>query len=180
MMNTLKRIRRYGALRKSVAAEGGFTLLEVMISIGLLSFVFMGVSGGVLSGLQCSQETIERNVIKNRAQIYLNRVMSLNFGSSSDSEPTDAQLNELFDDDADIGTVTLASLAQAPEEDDGWVFTLNDFPVEGSWCVAVDQDLNADGSVEGTVEESGKLVRITVFFDDETILWTIRGKEIQT
>ena len=85
-----------------------------------------------------------------------------------------------LDDDAEAGSATLMALTQAPVTDGAWKFQLADFPVEGEWAVAVTQDLDGDGAVVGALETEGSLVRITISFNQERILSTVRGKETQT
>jgi hypothetical protein len=146
----------------------------------LVAIAFVGVGSGIFHGVRTTRDLEMRQLLKVRSQTYLNRVMSLNYGKAGDPQPTSAELDELFDDDSDLGSVTLMSLTQTPVGHDGWRFRLADFPVEGQWLVSVNHDLDGDGNVAGGFETSGELVRITVFFEGEALLWTIRGKETQS
>ena len=157
--------------------QRGFTLLEVTISAGFLVVAILGTGMAIQAGLSSTREMQERQLVRVRAQLHLNQVMSLNFGLRGDPQPTQAQLEELFNDDTDPGSATLMALTQAPAQDGAWTFRLGDFPVDGQWTVAVTQDLDRDGAVAGPLETGGVLVRITVSFGNEEILSTIRGKE---
>lgn len=162
------------------AARGGFTIIEMVMALSFLLVSLVGVGLAIHAGVRTTRELRERQIVQTRAQMYVDRLVRLNFGESSDPEPTRAQLEELFDDDTDLGTVTLMSLTRYPRRDGGWTFERKGFPVPGSWTVQVTQDLDGDGAVGGDLEEDGLLVRITVSFDGEAILTTIRGKETQT
>jgi hypothetical protein len=151
-----------------------------MITLAFFAVVLLGASGGIMGGLTTTQEILEWQSVRARSQIYLNRVMALNFGEPTDVAPSAPQLDELFDDDTDLGTATLVALSHAPPEDGGWMFQRDDFPVDGEWLVSVTRDINDDGLVEGDLEEGGKLVRIAVSFNGRRVLSTIRGKETQT
>ncbi len=158
----------------------GFTLLEVMVALAFFIIALLGISSGVMEGVKTTGELQREQIVKGQAQIFINRLMSLNFGQPGDPVPTASQLDELFDDDDVIGAVTLMSLSKAPAEDGGWRFELAGFPVQGQWLVTVTQDLNGDGNVQGVLEEGGQLLRITVAFDGDVILSTVRGRETQT
>ena len=157
----------------------GITLLEVTATFAFCIVALMGLGGGIFHGIRTTTFLQDGQLVKVRSQVYLNRIMSLNFGLAGDKKATGQQLNELFDDDNDVGTATLIGLSQAPKPKDGWTFKLNDFPVDGEWLVKASFDLDNDGNVAGTLEKSGNLVRISVSFNDHEMVWTIRGKETQ-
>lgn len=165
---------------KQRAARRGFTLLEVTMTAGFLVVSLLSVGLAVQTGLASTREQRERQLLKMHSQVYVDRVMALNFGQTGDPVPSAPQLDELFDDDADPGSVTLTSLARAPAADGCWKFTLRDFPLNGEWSVRVTPDLDADGQVAGSMETSGSFLRITVAFNDVPMLSTVRGKETQS
>lgn len=169
----------YAGSGRASRDDAGISLLEVIITMSILVVVFMGLGGGVVTGTKATHDLMEDQLVKSRAQIFINRVMSLPFGKSSDPMPNATQLSALFNIDADMPAVSLFSLSKPPENDDGWMFTLNDFPVDGAWMVAVSPDLNGDGEVSGTLEERGLLLRISISFDGLQVLSTVRGRETQ-
>jgi len=173
-----------GALRAEKpfpkSGTGGFTLLELTIALAFFVIALLGISSGIMEGVRTTGDLQRQQMVKVRAQIYLNRLMCLNFGDESDPAPTASQLYELFDEDNDLGNVTLMSLSKAPADPGGWEFELAKFPVPGKWLIKVTPDLNGDGKVEGELEEGKNLLKIVVSFDGEQMLSTIRGKETQT
>ena len=158
------------------ARAGGFSLLELMIAVSFLATCLLGVGYAMQIGIRTTREMRERQIVQSWAQVYMDRLISLNFGSMTDPAPTKSQLDTLFSQAGGIAAVTLASLTKSPSGE-GWTFRLQDFPVEGQWAVLVTRDLDGDGSISGDMEENARAVRIAIAFDGWPVLSTIRGRE---
>jgi hypothetical protein len=172
---TMRNTRKARLSRRAESARhGGVTLVEVIITLAFFVVVFLGLSGGVLQGVRASEDIRSRQTVKLQAQTYLNRLMALNFGYATDGAPGSAQLEELFDDDSELGAVTLMSLTHGSSAAGGWKFARPDFPIPGDWLVVVTQDVDESGSVAGPIETSGKLLRITISFNGQRMFSTVR------
>jgi len=156
--------------------EDGFSLLELMIAVSFLATCLLGVGYAMQVGIRSTREMRERQVIQAWAQVYIDRLMFLNFGGATDPMPSSSQLNTLFSRDGGGVTVTLASLAKSPSGD-GWTFQLQNFPVAGRWAVLVTRDVDGNGTVSGELEEGWLAVRIAISFEGWPILSTVRGRE---
>lgn len=154
----------------------GFSLLELMIAVSFLATCLLGVGYAMQVGIRTTREMRERQIIQSWAQVYMDRLISLNFGKMTDPAPTKSQLDTLFSQAGGTTAVTLASLTNSPSGD-GWTFRLQDFPVEGQWAVLVTRDVDGDGSISGELEENGLAVRIAISFDGWPVLSTVRGRE---
>jgi hypothetical protein len=130
------------------------------------------------AGMRTGREMREDQILQATAQSFLNRIVRQNFGQTFDPDPTAGQVSAIFDCRSTPGDVTIQQLTRWPTAEGGWRFTLANFPVEGEWRVAVGPDLDGDGVVSGTIEESGRVLGIRIFFRDQLVLATSRAKEV--
>jgi hypothetical protein len=175
-------------------SESGFSLLEALFALSILTLILVTVGMGVHSAALSTREMQERFAVQAMAQTFLDTILAVPFGSDADPDPAGGQISEVFDLDATLGDITLHQLRRWPAVDRGWTFVLGDFPVEGVWRIQVDHDLDDDGGV-GTVaaasfdsaadiqsletlESSRSVFRIRVFFNDRLILATNRAMEV--
>jgi prepilin-type N-terminal cleavage/methylation domain-containing protein len=167
-------------MRKGVPtrADGGFTLIEVVMGISILLIVTMALGLSLQAGALAARELREEQMVLARAQTYVDRVIAQEYGHDYDPDPTAAQLMELLDDDSTPGDVTLLQLSRWPLADGGWRFAPAGFPVEGEWRVTVDRDLNDNGVEDGDLETGERVFRVSVFFDGRLIIRTNRAKEV--
>jgi prepilin-type N-terminal cleavage/methylation domain-containing protein len=149
----------------------GFSLLEVLFALAAIALLALGVAGGVVTGQQASRTLEDQARLENTAFDFQERLMAIPFGSLSDSPASGAELDELFDDDDVLGTVTLHKLAAfGPAE-----FTLAGSGLAGQWRIVVDADLNGDGTIDATLEEGrDDLLRIAVFYEGRLLARTAR------
>lgn len=168
-----------GRTRRGIGptAEAGFTLLEVVLGLTTLMITVAVIGLGLQTGVSVSREIRDLEIIHAQAQAYMDCMLSQSFGSPSDNDPSGAMVDEIFDGDAETGDVTLHQLSRYPAGDQGWVFSLADFPVTGFWRVQVDQDLDDDGVVSGALESSQDILRLRVFFNELLILATEKATE---
>ena len=136
----------------------GFSLVEVLMSLGVLAFVTLSIATGVGTGHSTTKALEEEVALVSRGQEYLERLLAVPFGRSSDPVATAPELTEMFDDDANFGSMTLHKLRRfGPVE-----FEAAAFPVRGVWRVVVDQDLNGDGDLSDPDEGRADLMRIEI------------------
>lgn len=128
-------------IRPSARRSQGFTLLEVLMGMTFLTFTVVAVGLSVMTARAASRDIAERLMVQTQAQDYMDLLKAINFGDVSDPDPTSAQLDELFDNDDDPGTITLLQVAKYTGAQPGRVFQLTSFPVEGEWSIQIDNDL---------------------------------------
>lgn len=162
----------------SLAPSGGFTLIEIVVGLSVLLIATLALGLSLQAGAVAARELREGQIILGQAQSLIDRLIAIPFGLSTDPDPTASQVAEAFDPDRDPGTVTLFQLSRSPPGDDGWRFSLSDFPVVGEWRVLVDRDVNGNGVEDGDLETSQRVFRISVFFNDALILQTVRAREV--
>lgn len=177
-------------MRSRQDSDGGFSLLEVLFAMTFLTLAVVSVGMGVQSAALTTREIQEQLAIQNRAQGFVDGILAAPWGGPADEDPTAGLVSEVFDDDVEIGAVTLHQLSRWPAGDDGWRFTLASFPVTGEWRVQVDNDANDDGQVGAVVAEGDPLkplydaeteqrvFRIRVFFNERLVLATNRAMEV--
>jgi len=153
---------------------GGFSLVEVMIVTAMMATVLTTIGVGLRSGHAANREMQRRSQLTLVCGEVMDRLCRIPFGAITDAAATAAQLNELFDDDDDLGTATLCSL-RVPAGNPGFSFDLDNFPFGGSFEVRVDDDLNGDGDTNDTFEGRDDLLRIQILHDGIPILESMRS-----
>jgi len=141
----------------------GFSLVEIVFAAGVLAVAAMAlVSGAVTS--RSSAHTLDRStLVFARAQAYVERIMSVPFGSPADGPASASELSELFDDDDVLGTITVHKLKEfGPAQ-----FTMPGTGTPGVWRVVVTDDLDGDGDADDAAAGEGRadLLRIAVIHD---------------
>lgn len=159
--------------------ERGFTLIEVMIAVVVLATVFVVVGSVMLAGVKRTSEMRERNAIVTQSWKFAERLQRIPYGSEVASAATAAQYDDLFDDDGNLGNVSLTQIRTAVGSD-GLRFRLAGFEVDGDWEVQINEDLNGDGDADDVNEGTGGLVRIEVFFRGESVLRTFRARPAES
>lgn len=162
-----------GRVRDHLASEVGFTILEIVVVLGVLVILSLGVAAGTLSGHHASRAQRQRSLVNEHAQDYLERCFAIPFGSPSAPKATGVQLTRLFDEDPILGTATLQNLrafgsiefipASAPG-----------VPTDGRWRILVSHDLNLDGDTDDEDEGRADLLLVRVEFDGALIAEALR------
>ena len=162
----------------------------------MLTVVSLTVGMSLFVSAQATGEMREDVLLEQRANQLLEVIRSRPFGMSTDSDPTTAALDEIFDFDADAGPITVHQLSRWPLSDDGWIFQLASSELPGTWRIKVDQDLDGDGSVNTTpplsngppadsaeviarLEYSGSVFSVRVFYDGQAVLATNVAEETE-
>lgn len=159
--------------------EGGFTLIEVLISLIVLATVFIIVGGALISSVRRTAEMKERNLVVAQSWKFAERLQRIPYGSEVLTPATAVQLDALLDEDGDLGNVTLWQI-RTPVGAEGLRFRLSGFEVEGNWEVQVNEDLNGDGDMDDHNEGVGCLTRIEVLFRGQTVLRTFRARPAES
>lgn len=150
--------------------EKGFTLLEVLITMGVLAFVTLSIATGIGAGHHATKHLEEEVALVSRGQELLDRLLVIQFGTDADPAATGAELTELFDADDNFGSITLHKLrAFGPVE-----FETPGFPVRGRWRIVIDTDLNGDGDTADPEEGREDLLRITISHDGRLMARSVR------
>ena len=90
--------------------QRGMSLVEVVISLGVI-VVSMGALGlMVLSTQRATDEMAERDIVRAQAVKYMERLLRLPYGTTFDPAAAPGQVQELFDDNAVVSAGTSISL----------------------------------------------------------------------
>jgi len=76
--------------------ESGFSMVEVLLSVTMLGITFISLGGAVMTGVKSTKDMDSRNVVRNQALRYVERLHLLNFGASDDAAPTTGDLDAMF------------------------------------------------------------------------------------
>ena len=156
--------------------ERGFTLVETAVALTLSIVLLYTLHATLRSSIGARQATEQEHRVMRIAADYVARLRDVPFGNAMQPAASGAQLDELFDDDLDLGTVTLLQLRSAPHLP-GHTFAMSSAGVTGRWRVRVTSDLDGDGSMTGAREGRDDIVRIEVYFDDRLMFTTMRAHE---
>lgn len=162
--------------RQARAQERGVTLLELTAALTLAVIILLTLQSTMLSSIQGRERTRVLEARVSQAHEYLQRLLVLPFGTTLDATPTDTQLTELFDDDMDLGAITLMQVRTAPGAP-GHSFTTTRDQVETDWRIVVGQDLDRDGALGGFREGRSDLLLIEIFADNRLMFRTLRAAD---
>jgi len=150
--------------------ERGFTLVEVLMALGVLAFVTLSIATGIGTSHGTTKALEDEVLLLSRGQELLERTLAIPYGQPTDPAASGAELNEFFDQDDEFGAITLHKLSNfGPAE-----FEPAGFPVPGRWRVVVDADLNGDGDTDDAEEGRTDLLRIVVTHEGRLIARTVR------
>lgn len=184
--------------------EAGMTLVEVVISTGVLVISVGGLGLMVLSTQQATDEMAERDIVRAQAVKYMERMMRLPYGTSFDPAASAGQVQELFDDNNVVNGGTNVSLMalRTPVNAPGWRFHIDGFEVDGTFEVEINADLDGNGVFQGIrgtetpsmpgltpgdgstvvdLESEGdpNLMRIELFWNGESLFKTYRAAPVE-
>jgi hypothetical protein len=160
--------------RGGASGDSGFTLIEITLSLSTLLVAVVMVALSLQTGFRVAREIRERELVHTQAQAYVDTILRQPFGAAADPMPSSGDVDELFDNDLDAGPVTLMQLRRQPS----WTFTLAQFTVPGEWRIEVNEDLDEDGVVSGSLETGLGALIVRVYFDDELILSTVKSNDV--
>ncbi|MCC6670786.1 MAG: hypothetical protein IT458_06990 [Planctomycetes bacterium] len=158
------------------ADERGFTLIEVTVMLLFAALMMLTLQSSMLSTVKTRQRTHVTDVLQAQAHEFLQRLLVIPFGAPGDPAATADQLTELFDDDADLGNVTLRQVSVAPAQP-GHTFATTRDGVTTQWRVAISNDLDGDGVASGFREGRPDLLAIEVFANDRLMFRTMRAAD---
>lgn len=162
--------------RSNSNSAAGFALVEVTIAMVLAVVMILALHQMITVSFKARQSADKKFHVSVRSEDYLRKIRQLQFGKASDPPPTATQLSELFDDDDDVGTITLHQL-RVPPANPGHSFNVASAELSGLFRVKVTNDLDGDGLLTGPREGRDDLLRIEIFFDNRRTLDTKRAAE---
>lgn len=153
--------------------QRGFTMIEVAAVLAISVFLLYALHTSLAASIKSRQLAERTHRTDNLAAEYLSRLRAIPFGQVSDPKPGAIQLSELFDDDQDLGTITLHQVA-VPAGELGHTFQVASNGLVGTWRIRVSNDLDGNGSIDGEREGRADIFRIEVWFNNilqrETLL----------
>lgn len=158
------------------SSETGFSLVELMLSLGLVVITLVLLQSTLFSAVKNRVATAEQDHRNAHAYDLMQRLTAIPFGKQGDPAATGTQLTELFDDDQDLGIVTLKSLETGPGTPGHSFSTIFD-GISTRWRVTVTADLDGDGNTTSFREGRIDLLQIEVFALDRLMFRTSRAAE---
>jgi prepilin-type N-terminal cleavage/methylation domain-containing protein len=155
----------------------GFTLVEVMVTITVFAILALGMGAILSRGYTSARALDEQASVTATANTLLGRVNTIQFGTTRDAAPTSAQINEFFDSDADLGTITFQQLRMAQGANGYISFTIAG--LSGDARLIISNDLNGDGDAVDTREGRTDIYRVEVRYNNNMILKTYRTAPVQ-
>lgn len=158
-------------------SERGFSLVEVGTAMALMAIMLYGLHATMYSAVKGRGTVKQADRVGAIASDFVDRLEALPFGTINGGVSSTA-LEELFDDDQDLGTATLRGL-RVPANDAGHWFEATVDGVTGRWRVKVSGDLNNDGDENDTREGRNDLLAIIIWFDDRIVLRTSHAAPVE-
>jgi type II secretory pathway pseudopilin PulG len=190
--------------RRSRIRQAGMSLIEVVISMGVIVVSVGGLGLMVLSTQAASQDMADRDIVRAQAIKYMERLIRLPYGTQFDPIATGGQVQELFDDNTVVtggSPISLMSL-RSPINSAGWRFFVEGFEVDGTFEIEINSDLDGNGVFQGVrgsetpslpglvagdgssvvdLESEGdnNLLRVEIFWNGESLLKTYRAAPVE-
>ena len=159
-----------------IAAQGqdGMSLLEVTMALGLAILALLALHSTLSASVEGRKTTSDHEQARAMGRELLSRLQRIQYGNSSHATPTAAQLDEFFDADAELGTLTLAQLVTPPDQP-GWTFAVAADGVLGTWRVRVTQDVDGNGVIDGARDGREDLLRLELLFNERLVFESFRA-----
>jgi uncharacterized membrane protein YgcG len=161
---------------KEQIGQDGFTLIDATITLLVSVLMLYTLHSGTQTSLSARKASERIYAAHLQGMDFLERVRKLPFGQASDPAPQAAQLKEFFDDDDDLGTITLTQLKVSPTSQ-GYQFKMASNGLKGTWEVKVTDDLDGDGNNTGPREGRSDLLKIEVRFDNKIMFQSLRSSD---
>lgn len=155
----------------------GFSLLELCASAALAALLLLTLQSTLQSSIHTRMQSRVLEIRHSQADDYLQRMLVIPFGTGSEPAPTPAELTEFFDDDAELGPITLRQI-QTPAGEPGHSFTTAREGITTLWRIAVTDDLDGDGTSIGMREGRPDLLGIEIYADNRLMLRTVRAADV--
>jgi len=156
--------------------EQGFTLVETVITMVLAVMMLYGLHATLNTSIKGRKAAQKLSVAHAHAMDFLNRLRQITFGQAGDPAPTSSQLDELFNDDQNLGNITLHQLVVAPSAP-GYTFDMHQGGTNGTWRVKVSRDLNHNGVIDGLREGREDLLGIEIWFNGKLMAASMRAAD---
>ena len=157
--------------------DQGFSLVELMGALTIVVLMVLALQGSLFSSVQLRKVNGALAQRHNQAYDFMQRLTVLPFGSASDNTVLASQLSELFDDDQDLGSITLKQV-ETPVGSPGHTFETVLDGVRTRWRAAVHNDLDSDGLATGPREGRADLLVVELFAEDRLMFRTIRAATV--
>jgi Tfp pilus assembly protein PilV len=156
--------------------DAGFTLVETVVTLVLVLFAIYGLHATLTSSIRGRVATQQLDRVHRLATDMVARIRRLPFGTVSDPTPAAEDLDELFDADDDLGSITLQQLRVLPTQP-GWTFTVATDGMTGQFRVKVSRDLDRDGLVTGWREGRDDILGVEIWYDGRLVMATSRAAD---
>jgi hypothetical protein len=155
----------------------GFTLVELCGASVLAAVLLLTMHTTLQSSVRSRRDGLGNETRQTQAYEFLQRLQELPFGTGTEGAPTAEALTELFDDDDELGDLSLRQV-QTPVGVPGHGFTTDLDGTRTRWRIVVSDDLDGDGRNDGPREGRPDLLRIEILADDRLMFRTLRAAEV--
>ncbi len=157
-------------------SEQGFSLVDVCVTLSVSVIMLYALHSGTRTAIRTRQTVESQYQLHLYAAEFLSRIRRLPYGNIADPAPSATQLQELFDADQDLGSITASQLV-VPPTDDGLLFTMSSREIRGTWRVRVTHDVNGDGDTTDAREGRQDLMRIEIYYQDRLMFESLRAAD---
>ncbi|MHC4512207.1 MAG: type IV pilus modification PilV family protein [Planctomycetota bacterium] len=164
------------ATKATQSTQSGFTMVELMGALVVCVLLLMSMQSTLFSATKIRSSNEIQAIRCDQAYDYVQRLKLIPFGTSSDPAASPSQLTELFDDDQDLGTVTLRQVSTAPGSP-GHTFTTMMDDVTTTWRVRITSDLDRDGAINSFREGRTDLLLVEVYAENQLMFRTMRAAD---
>ena len=157
---------------------GGFSLVEATLTLALSVFLLYALHTTVQSSISARKNAERNHQINEMGSDYLARHLQIPFGAPTDPPASGPRLSELFDDDQELGDITMHQLKVQPDHP-GHTFATASDGLIGTWRVRLTNDLDGDRSLGGPREGRSDLLRIEIYFDERLVHEALRADDVK-
>jgi len=163
----------YERERNKQATARGITLVEIMVTVTIFAIVSLGMGSMMGTGYTSARTMDEEATVTAVAHTLMGRLTSIHFGTTSDELPSEDQVQEFFDEDTDLGSISFAQVYLAADETGYIGFSIAG--LGGYGRLVIEQDINGDGDMDDLYEDQDDLYRIDIYYNNRLILRTHRS-----
>ncbi len=163
-------------MREQTSGQEGFTLIDATITLLVSVLMLYTLHSGTQTSMSARRASERIYAAHLQGMDFMERVRKIPFGQASDPTPTAAQLQEFFDDDDDLGSITLTQLKVSPTAS-GYQFKMASKGLIGTWELKVTDDLDGDGNNTGPREGRSDLLKIEIYFEGKIMFQSLRTSD---
>ncbi len=164
-------------MKTDINRMSGCSLIEAVLTLTLSVFLLYTLHTTLQSSISARESTQRNHQIQEMGNDYLAKLRQIPFGTPTDPAPSGSQLSELFDDDQDLGSISLSQVLVQPDHP-GHTFGVASDGLIGIWRVRTTNDLDGNQSIDGLREGRPDLMRIEIYFEERLVIEALRASDV--